>query len=72
MSMFYENLKGCRASKNRDEVLAVMERASAPLTIDEIYLKIKKKKNSISLSTIYRIIDKLSSLNIVRIACYSR
>ena len=68
MSMFYENLKGCRASKNRDEVLAVMERASAPLTIDEIYLKIKKKKNSISLSTIYRIIDKLSSLNIVRIA----
>ncbi len=68
MKMFYENLKGCRTSKNRDEVLEIMEKSSVPLTIDEIYEKIQKKNFSVALSTIYRIIDKLAALNIVRIA----
>ena len=68
MTMFYEKLKGCRTSKNRDEVLEIMEKSSVPLTIDEIYEKIQKKNFSIALSTIYRIIDKLAALNIVRIA----
>ena len=63
-----EKLKGCRASKNRDEVLFVMEKTSSPLSVDDIYNKIKRKKPAISLSTIYRIVEKLLTLGILRVA----
>lgn len=68
MSIYSERLKNLRNSKNRDRILAVMEKVSAPMTIDEIFTEIKKEQNSVSLSTIYRIIDKLKTLNIVRVA----
>ena len=66
MKNHYEKLKGCRASKNRDEVLFVMENQNCPLSVEEIYGKVKAKNSSISLSTVYRIIDKLLNLEIIR------
>ena len=66
MKNHYEKLKGCRASKNRDEVLFVMEKQNYPLSVEEIYGKVKAKNSSISLSTVYRIIDKLLNLEIIR------
>ncbi len=68
MAIYSDKLKYLRASKNRDCVLEVLEKASSPLTVDEILIKIKKKKNSVSLSTIYRIMDKLEALDIVKVA----
>ena len=68
MSIYFEKLKDLRTSKNRDDVLDIMESSSCPVSVEEIFEKIKKNKASISISTIYRIIDKLSELNVVRVA----
>ena len=60
-----EKLKGLRASKNRDEVISLLQRQTAPLAVEDIYAKIRKTDNKISLSTVYRIIEKLVSLDVV-------
>ena len=60
-----EKLKGQRASKNRDEVISLLQKQSAPIAVDDIYENIKQFNNKISLSTVYRIIEKLVNLNIV-------
>ena len=60
-----QNLKGLRSSKNRDCVISVLSKTSIPLSIEDIFYKVKTKNNGISLSTVYRIIDKLVELNIV-------
>ena len=61
-----QNLKGLRRSKNRDCVISVLTKARVPMSIEDIFYKVKEKNNGISLSTIYRIIDKLIDLNIAR------
>lgn len=66
MSDYIEKLKGCRASKNRDEVLEILNKQTCPLTIDELYEKIKVDNPTMSLSTVYRIIDKLVNLKVAR------
>ncbi|MBS4759786.1 MAG: transcriptional repressor [Clostridium sp.] len=63
---YKEALKGQRYSKNRNDVIECLENESFPLTIDEIYSNLKQKNDKLSLSTIYRITEKLSSLNIVK------
>ncbi len=60
-----QKLRGCRASKNREEVLKVLEHQSCPVTAEEIYNLVKEEIPTVSLSTIYRIIEKLISLEIV-------
>lgn len=61
-----QNLKGLRRSKNRDSVISLLSKAKVPISIEDIFYKVKEKNPKISLSTIYRIIDKLVSLKIVR------
>lgn len=61
-----KKLKGCRASKNRDKIISFLQKQIAPVAVDDIYDNIKKLNSNISLSTVYRIIEKLSRLNIVR------
>jgi len=63
---YKEKLDGCRASKNMDEVISILQKQSLPICIDDIYTQIKKKNTSVSLSTIYRIVEKLINHNIVR------
>ncbi len=60
-----EKLKGLRASKNRDDVICILQNSSTPVSVEDIYEKIKKTNNKISLSTVYRIIEKLVNLGIV-------
>lgn len=57
-------LKGFRASKNRKAVLEILEKSKTPVTIDQIYNKLRKKNENVSLSTIYRIMEKLTTNNI--------
>ncbi len=59
-----EKLKGLRTSKNRDEVIALLQKQSAPMAVEDIYENIRKTNSKISLSTVYRIIEKLVNLNI--------
>ena len=47
-----EKLKGQRASKNRDEVISLLQKQSAPIAVDDIYENIKQFNNKISLSTV--------------------
>lgn len=60
-----EKLKGLRASKNRDDVICILQNGSTPVSVEDIYEKIKNQNNKISLSTVYRIIEKLVNLGIV-------
>ena len=60
------NLKGLRHSKNRDSVICVLSKTNVPISIEDIFYKVKEENSKISLSTIYRIIDKLVSLKVVR------
>lgn len=60
-----EKLKGLRASKNRDDVICILQNSSTPVSVEDIYEKIKNQNNKISLSTVYRIIEKLVNLGIV-------
>lgn len=62
------NLNGLRNSKNRNEVISVLMNENVPISVDDIFYKLKSKSenNKLSLSTVYRIIDKLIELNIVR------
>ena len=61
-----QNLKGLRYSKNRDSVICLLSKTNVPISIEDIFYKVKEENSKISLSTIYRIIDKLVSLKIVR------
>ena len=59
-------LKGQRNSKNRDSIIAVLMNEKVPISVENIFLKIKEKNKKLSISTVYRIIDKLLKLGIVR------
>lgn len=55
----------CRRSKNREQVISLFKKTKHPLSVEEIYKVLLKKKKNIALSTIYRIIDKLLEFNII-------
>ncbi|MDD3014725.1 MAG: transcriptional repressor [Candidatus Gastranaerophilales bacterium] len=57
-------LKSCRTSKNRKAVLDILEKSKNPLTVDCIYNRLREKKETVSISTVYRIMEKLTSNNI--------
>lgn len=61
-----QNLKGLRSSKNRDCIIEILSKSRVPISIEDIFYKVKEKNSGISLSTVYRIIDKLIDLNIAR------
>lgn len=52
-------LAGCgiKNTVQRKLVIAILEGENRPITVDEIYVKLKEKKETISLSTIYRILE---------------
>ncbi len=50
------NLKNTR---HRKAVLEVLEKNDPPLTAEELFLKLKEKDISISLSTVYRVLETL-------------
>ena len=57
--------KGLKVTKHRTSVLEIMSKSKHPLTAEEIYSKLKEKSISINLSSIYKILDSLSSNNVI-------
>ena len=57
--------KNLKNTKHRNSVLKAIETSSEPVTAEEIYLSLQKEDISISLSTVYRIIEVLINTNIV-------
>lgn len=51
--------KGLKNTKTRVLVLEILDHASNPMTVDEIFLTLKRNEPSINLSTVYRTLDTL-------------
>jgi Fur family ferric uptake transcriptional regulator len=49
--------KKFRNTKHRNSIFEVIEQNGQPITADAIYLKLKEQGISISLSTVYRVLD---------------
>lgn len=61
-----QKLKKLRHSKNRDCVISILSKSKVPISIENIFYKVKEINEGISLSTVYRIMNKLIDLGIVR------
>lgn len=57
--------KKCRDSKGRKAVIEVLKNINAPLSAEEIFLKIKQAGISINLSTVYRNLDTMENDGLV-------
>jgi Fur family transcriptional regulator, ferric uptake regulator len=57
-----ENIKN---TKHRNSVLEVMQQNNQPITVEEIYFKLQENGVSISLSTVYRVLEVLWDKDIV-------
>jgi Fur family ferric uptake transcriptional regulator len=57
-----ENLK---STKHRHAIIEILDNNKYPITADDIFIKIKEKGHSISLSTVYRTLDTLTARDIV-------
>lgn len=57
--------KGIKSTKQRLAVIGELTASASPLTADEIYLKIRDCCDSLSLSTVYRILDILCKKDVV-------
>ncbi len=69
MEPIYNNKKfssnGIKNTKQRNLVFDVLKGEDRALTADEIYIKLTEQENSISLSTIYRILDVFVSKGLI-------
>ena len=62
MDMGYREMlagKGLKNTKTRALVLEILDHAPNPMTVDEIFLLLKKNEPSTNLSTVYRTVDTL-------------
>ncbi len=57
--------KGLKVTKHRTSVLQVLSESTQPLSAEEIYSKLKENSISINLSSIYKILDSLSTKNVI-------
>ena len=57
--------KGLKVTKHRTSVLEVLSKNTQPLSAEEIYSKLKENSISINLSSIYKILDSLSTKNVI-------
>lgn len=58
-------LSGLRNTKHRAAVLGVLDESALPIAAEQVYLLLKGKGVSINLSTVYRVLDTLSSSGLV-------
>jgi len=54
-----------KITEQRKMVFDILVNNHVPITVEEIYMKLKNKKNNISLSTVYRILDVFVSKGLV-------
>ena len=57
--------KGLKVTKQRTSILEILTNTSEPITAENIYDRLKEKDISISLSSIYKILDVLTVNNII-------
>jgi len=60
------NNKGLRLTNPRREVVAILNKAAKPLTPQAIYQNSIERKSDIGLVSVYRTLELLSDLNLVR------
>lgn len=58
-------LPNCKNTKNRESIINVLKSATQPISAEDIFLKLKEQNVSISLSTVYRTLELLLSINMV-------
>lgn len=61
-------LKSCglKITKQRREVIGILEQSTRPLSAEGIYMKLREREEPISLSTVYRILELLVKKKLVR------
>jgi Fur family ferric uptake transcriptional regulator len=59
--------RGFRLTPQREMVLLVLHRIGHPASAEEIFARVGEKSASVEISTIYRTLDLLSSLNLVSV-----
>jgi len=57
--------EGYRHTKQRKDILEILEKAEFPIHAEDIFFKLKENGMDISLSTIYRNLDMLTKENLV-------
>ncbi|UWG96223.1 transcriptional repressor [Dehalobacter sp. DCM] len=56
---------GIKNTKHRSLIFELLEHATEPLTAEDIFISLKEKSASISLSTVYRALEKLTAGNLL-------
>ncbi|MEI7884884.1 MAG: Fur family transcriptional regulator [Clostridia bacterium] len=59
------NSRGLKNTKHRNFILNLIEQYQQPLTVEAVYLQLKAQRITISLSTVYRVIEVLLSKGIL-------
>jgi len=57
---------GLKRTKNRFRILKILDIGDIPLSAGSIYNCLKEEEIEVSLSTVYRTLEKLSEMNIIR------
>lgn len=53
------NREGLKSTRHRNAVLSILQKSQEPIAAEAVYLKLKEEGASISLSTVYRILETL-------------
>ena len=57
--------RGFRLTPQREMVLAALHQTDSPVTADDLYQKVQQVSTSVDISTVYRTLDLLQSLDFV-------
>jgi len=63
-----DRLKRCgmKSTRQRRKIIGILEQSSTPVSAEDIYLTLREQRETISLSTVYRVLELLVSKNAVR------
>lgn len=57
--------KGLKRTKSRSAIISVLKEADAPLSADDIFIRIREHGSTANLSTVYRTLDLMESKGLV-------
>lgn len=60
-----DKIKGIKSSKNTKTILELLENETEPVSADYIYEKLREINPSASMSTVYRVLEKLTLNNVI-------
>lgn len=56
---------GLKNTKRRNSILEVLAMSAQPITVDQVFLELQQNNVSINISTVYRILETLSSKGLI-------